>query len=153
MEEEEEEVEVAPDAGGAEEAEEEEGKGEALASRSQGARDAPASAGAGDGEQGAAHGDSPELSGAEPASLWYLERFMELLVDLLSQLPTRRFFRALFTDLHVLARCRCSPLMEQGRGAGRLFAQLVDTLQFYEVGARPRGWTTLSVAPPAASRR
>ena len=40
----------------------------------------------------------------------YLERVLELFIDLLSQLPTRRFFRTLLEDAHFHTRCRRSAL-------------------------------------------
>ena len=67
----------------------------------------------------------------------YVCRFTELLVDLLSALPTRRFTRLLVEDRHVVARCRISraaappadgaPSAERGVG---VFRQLVDSLSF-----------------------
>ena len=44
------------------------------------------------------------------ASLLYVERFIELLIDLLSQLPTRRFFHALVEDIHFIVCCELSSL-------------------------------------------
>lgn len=38
-------------------------------------------------------------------ALLYCERFLEFLVDLLSQLPTRRFVHALLEDRAVLVKC------------------------------------------------
>ncbi|CAI5501808.1 unnamed protein product [Closterium sp. Naga37s-1] len=61
--------------------------------------------------------------------LLFCERFLELLIDLLSQLPTRRFFRPVVDDMAVAARCRLSRLYRHPRG--RLFVQLVDLLRFY----------------------
>ncbi|RLN19012.1 intron-binding protein aquarius [Panicum miliaceum] len=60
----------------------------------------------------------------------YCERFMEFLIDMLSQLPTRRFLRPLVADVAVVAKCHLSALYTHEKG--RLFAQLVDLLQFYE---------------------
>jgi intron-binding protein aquarius len=42
--------------------------------------------------------------------LLYLGRFLELLIDLLSQMPTRRFFRLFVSDAHVVAVCKLSVL-------------------------------------------
>ncbi|CAI5484003.1 unnamed protein product [Closterium sp. Yama58-4] len=61
--------------------------------------------------------------------LLFCERFLELLIDLLSQLPTRRFFRPVVDDMAVAARCRFSRLYRHPRG--RHFVQLVDLLRFY----------------------
>jgi intron-binding protein aquarius len=59
----------------------------------------------------------------------YCERFLELAVDLLSQLSTRCFVRTLLEDRAVLIKCRMCPL---GRHpAAHLFRQLTDQLQFY----------------------
>jgi intron-binding protein aquarius len=75
------------------------------------------------------------LEGIEPDSkpskdtLLYIERFTELLVDLFSQLPTRRFFHALCEDWMVLVRCQSSALAQMPEG--RLFTQLLDMLRFY----------------------
>ncbi|XP_058724177.1 uncharacterized protein LOC131595734 isoform X2 [Vicia villosa] len=64
------------------------------------------------------------------ACVLYCERFMEFLIDLLSQLPTRRYLRPLVADAAVVAKCHLSALYRHGKG--KLFAQLVDLLQFYE---------------------
>lgn len=64
------------------------------------------------------------------ASILYCERFMEFLIDLLSQLPTRRYFKALVADIAVVAKCHLSALYRHEKG--KLFGQLVDLLQFYE---------------------
>jgi intron-binding protein aquarius len=46
----------------------------------------------------------------------YCERVLELLIDLLSQLPTRRFLRSVLQDMHLCARCRLSPLGRRREG-------------------------------------
>jgi intron-binding protein aquarius len=61
----------------------------------------------------------------------YCERFLEFLVDLLSQLNTRRFLRTLVVDHHVLVRCRMSPLGSI-HPDGVLFRQLLERLSFYQ---------------------
>ena len=61
----------------------------------------------------------------------YCERFVELCIDLLSQLPTRRFFHALIDDCHLVDLCRLSPL-GKGVGASSLFSRMVDVLQSYD---------------------
>ncbi|KAF3788553.1 Intron-binding protein aquarius [Nymphaea thermarum] len=66
----------------------------------------------------------------DDASVLYCERFVEFLIDLLSQLPTRRFLRPVVSDLAVVAKCHLSSLYNHVKG--RLFSQLVDLLQFYE---------------------
>ncbi|KAJ0468294.1 putative intron-binding protein aquarius [Helianthus annuus] len=63
------------------------------------------------------------------ASILYCERFMEFLIDLLSQLPTRRYFKPLVADVAVVAKCHLSVLYRHEKG--KLFAQLVDLLQYY----------------------
>lgn len=60
----------------------------------------------------------------------YCERFMEFLIDILSQLPTRRFLKAIVADVAVVPKCHLSALYTHEKG--RLFSQLVDLLQFYE---------------------
>lgn len=64
------------------------------------------------------------------ACVLYCERFMEFLIDLLSQLPTRRFLRPVVADVAVVSKCHLSSLYTHEKG--KLFAQLVDLLQFYE---------------------
>jgi len=74
----------------------------------------------------------------------YCERFVELLIDLESQLLTRRFFNTVIDDAHVLVRSRLSALSGRqhddddaaaaagGDGRdGKLFRQLVDVLSVY----------------------
>lgn len=60
----------------------------------------------------------------------YLERFLELQIDLLNQLPTRRFYRTLFESLHFIVLARSSVFHESPRG--KLFKQLLSILHFYE---------------------
>eukprot|EP00775_Hariotina_reticulata_P008502 gene8502-8684_t len=85
------------------------------------------------------HGLSPgrlqlELA-AQPAlakrwkALLKKERFVEWLIDLLSQLPTRRFVHALIEDQQLLVKARRSMLYSSPRG--HLFQQLLDLLGFY----------------------
>ncbi|RWR89885.1 intron-binding protein aquarius [Cinnamomum micranthum f. kanehirae] len=75
-------------------------------------------------------GDSESYKEVDDACLLYCERFMEFLIDLLSQLPTRRYLKAVVADVAVVAKCHLSALYTHEKG--RLFAQLVDLLQFYE---------------------
>ncbi|KAK4372375.1 hypothetical protein RND71_007759 [Anisodus tanguticus] len=70
------------------------------------------------------------LEGVNDASVLYCERFMEFLIDLLSQLPTRRYIKPVVADVAVVAKCHLSALYRHEKG--KLFAQLVDLLQFYE---------------------
>ena len=49
--------------------------------------------------------------------LLFCERFLEFAVDLLSQLPTRRFVRTLLDDRVLLVKCRLSGLFGHQQGA------------------------------------
>lgn len=49
--------------------------------------------------------------------LLFCERFLEFAVDLLSQLPTRRFVRTLLDDRALLVKCRLSSLFKHHQGA------------------------------------
>ncbi|KAI3867565.1 hypothetical protein MKX03_010084 [Papaver bracteatum] len=74
-----------------------------------------------------------QLGGSEQVDngcVLYCERFMEFLIDLLRQLPTRRFLRPVVADVEVIPKCHLSALFNHPKG--RLFAQLVDLLQFYK---------------------
>ncbi|RAL47940.1 hypothetical protein DM860_015727 [Cuscuta australis] len=77
--------------------------------------------------------DASGFGKVDDACVLYCERFMEFLIDLLSQLPTRRYVRALVADLAVVAKCHLSALYKHEKG--KLFGQLVDLLQFYETFA------------------
>lgn len=59
----------------------------------------------------------------------YCERFIELIVDLEAQLPTRRFFNTVMDDAHLVVRCRLANL--KNRDDGKLYTQLLDNLSFY----------------------
>ncbi|KAI3884953.1 hypothetical protein MKX03_015786, partial [Papaver bracteatum] len=77
--------------------------------------------------------EDKQLGGSEQVNngcVLYCKRFMEFLIDLLSQLPTRRFLRPVVADVEVIPKCHLSALFNQPKG--RLFAQLVDLLQFYK---------------------
>lgn len=74
--------------------------------------------------------DGADFGVVNDACVLYCERFMEFLIDLLSQLPTRRYLRPLVADVAVVAKCHLSALYRHEKG--KLFAQLVDLLQFYE---------------------
>lgn len=76
------------------------------------------------------HFGDPYVVQIDDSCVLYCERFMEFLIDLLSQLPTRRFLKAVVADVAVVAKCHLSALYLHEKG--RLFAQLVDLLQFYE---------------------
>lgn len=72
----------------------------------------------------------PSAGKVEPRSVLYIERFTELMIDLVAQLPTRRFFHAFLSDSHFVVKCRQSKLSTLPQG--RLFNQLLDILKFYE---------------------
>lgn len=59
---------------------------------------------------------------AENNKVHYCERFLELLVDIEAQLPTRRFVNALIDGRHVVVRCKLSQLIH--RPEGKLFGQV-----------------------------
>ena len=58
------------------------------------------------------------------------ERFLEFLIDLEAQLPTRRYFNTLLHDHQILVLCKLSPLLKRKEG-GELFKQLLEILKFY----------------------
>lgn len=59
----------------------------------------------------------------------YCERFLELMIDLESQLPTRRFFNTLLNSLNLVIKCKISALSK--RPEGKLFSQLLYILDVY----------------------
>ena len=69
--------------------------------------------------------------GSRPSRLdiAYCERFLELLIDLEAQLPTRRYFNTLLDDSHLIVLCSLAPLVS--RPEGNLFSQLLEILKFY----------------------
>lgn len=60
----------------------------------------------------------------------YCERFLELLCDLQSQLPTRRYVNTLLQDLNTLAAVRMSPLFQTVRES-ELLRDMFQLLQHY----------------------
>lgn len=52
----------------------------------------------------------------------YCERFLEMLIDLETSLPTRRFFHVVLDDIHLINRCYLSSLSK--RDEGHLFKQV-----------------------------
>ncbi|CAJ1439094.1 unnamed protein product, partial [Effrenium voratum] len=60
----------------------------------------------------------------------YLERCVEMMIDLLDQLPTRRFFRPLMVDKHIVVRCKRSKVAQLPEA--RLLNQLLGILRYYE---------------------
>jgi len=71
-----------------------------------------------------------EKENLSPEEITFLERFTELMIDLLDQLPTRRFFRPLLVDKHFVVRCRGSKVAQLPEA--RLFNQLLGILRYYE---------------------
>ena len=63
-------------------------------------------------------------------NLVYCERFLELLCDLQSQLPTRRYVNTLLQDLNLLPAIRLSPLYDDGTDAS-LLREMYDLLFHY----------------------
>lgn len=69
-------------------------------------------------------------TGVDAAAVSFCERFIEFVIDLLSQLPTRRFARTVLDDRRVLVKARMMPL--RTHPAGRLYSQLVDLFAYYD---------------------
>ena len=62
-------------------------------------------------------------------NLHYCERFLELLIDLQSQLPTRRYVNSLLFDLNILPSIKLSPMFERDDHA--LFQDMYELLKHY----------------------
>ncbi|KAH8594776.1 DEAD helicases superfamily protein-like protein [Bisporella sp. PMI_857] len=62
-------------------------------------------------------------------SVRYCERFIEFLIDLQSQLPTRRYVNTLFQDLHTLPAIRLSPMFNDEENG--LIRDLYGLLKHY----------------------
>ncbi|CAC5409596.1 AQR [Mytilus coruscus] len=73
--------------------------------------------------------DIKETGKVSPDKVQYCERFIELLIDIEAQLPTRRFFNALLDHSHCVVKCQLSPLVK--RKEGKLFSELLDMLNAY----------------------
>ncbi|KAF9428467.1 hypothetical protein BGZ94_002300 [Podila epigama] len=73
----------------------------------------------------------------------YCERFMEFLIDLEAQLPTRRYLNTLIEDQQVVAICKLSKL-NSNKQAGTLFSQLLEIFTFY-TGFEINGHTGLAL--------
>lgn len=63
--------------------------------------------------------------------LQYITRFLELLISLVSQLPTRRFTNDLLLDTHLIPVIKQSPLFKSFLSNDHVFPQLVDLLDYY----------------------
>ena len=79
---------------------------------------------------------APETLSTKPmaAVLRYLERFSEFILDLLSQLPTRRFLNTVLDDMHLLIKCKRSSVFTHPDG--KLLSQLIgmiDACMHFEV--------------------
>jgi len=67
-------------------------------------------------------------------TLAYCERFMELLTDLQSQLPTRRYVNALLRDLNLLPAIRLSPIYtDEDNGLFRDLCNLLDHFSHFPI--------------------
>ncbi|KAJ5090497.1 hypothetical protein N7532_009181, partial [Penicillium argentinense] len=87
------------------------------------------------------------LNGSEQSeNLLYCERFMELLVDLLSQLPTRRYVNTLLKDLNLLPIISLSQLYREPESA--LFRDLYNLLRHF-VNFAIDDYTGESLSPQA----
>jgi intron-binding protein aquarius len=69
------------------------------------------------------------------AKVRYIERFAELLIDLLSQLPTRRFLKVLLEDMHFMMVCRRSTVLTSASALKKedsdLFQKLLISIDSY----------------------
>ncbi|KAK4956868.1 hypothetical protein LTR10_006397 [Elasticomyces elasticus] len=63
-------------------------------------------------------------------NLLYCERFLELLCDLLSQLPTRRYVATLLQDLNLIPAIKLSPLYQDGDESA-LLREMLGLLSHY----------------------
>lgn len=64
------------------------------------------------------------IAGEVPFSkINFCERFLELMIDIEAQLPTRRFFNVLLEDCHLVVKCQLSNLCK--RSEGKLFGQVI----------------------------
>lgn len=61
----------------------------------------------------------------------YCQRFLEFMIDVVSELPLRRFFHAILDYTHFIERCQLSSLARHKSRDGQLFDQLVEQLLFY----------------------
>jgi len=64
-----------------------------------------------------------------PHAVRYCDRFLELLIDLEAQLPTRRYVNTLLNDHHLVIFCRRTALLARKEGA--LFKDLLQNLELY----------------------
>ncbi|ORX76621.1 hypothetical protein K493DRAFT_108639 [Basidiobolus meristosporus CBS 931.73] len=71
----------------------------------------------------------PEEGEVSIHSVSYCERFLEFLIDLEAQLPTRRYFNTLLDDHNIVVSCTLSALAH--RPDCTRFQQLLNMLKFY----------------------
>ncbi|CAL4185042.1 unnamed protein product [Meganyctiphanes norvegica] len=71
----------------------------------------------------------PEEGPAPGDLVQYCERFLELAIDLQSQLPTRRFFNTLLHCCNLIVKCQLSAFAS--REEGKLFSQLLHIMKVY----------------------
>jgi intron-binding protein aquarius len=69
-------------------------------------------------------------------NVFFYEKFIEFMIDLLSQIPTRRFFLPILREKHFLERCCISGISKIKKGSrlfkiGILFNKMIETLKFY----------------------
>ncbi|KAG0339143.1 hypothetical protein BG004_006940 [Podila humilis] len=83
------------------------------------------------------------IEDGEQEKIAYCERFMEFLIDLESQLPTRRYLNTLIEDHQLVAICKLAPL-NQNKISGTLFSQLLEIFTFY-TGFEINGHTGLAL--------
>jgi intron-binding protein aquarius len=84
-----------------------------------------------------AHADA-DAAASGAAALEFVQRALELLIDLLAQLPTRRFLRAVVDDERLLVRCRAARAFGagvDGEGGCSLYRQLVELACSYHAVA------------------
>eukprot|EP01091_Cochliopodium_minus_P018586 TRINITY_DN7576_c0_g1_i1.p1 TRINITY_DN7576_c0_g1~~TRINITY_DN7576_c0_g1_i1.p1 ORF type:complete len:1581 (+),score=553.90 TRINITY_DN7576_c0_g1_i1:419-4744(+) len=67
----------------------------------------------------------------DPSAMIYFERFLEFIIDLLSQIPTRRYFRFLVEALHLEEHIRLSPFSTSDDDSTYLFRKMFKMLNFY----------------------
>lgn len=60
--------------------------------------------------------DAANVATVDRQQLLFCERFVEFMIDLMSQAPTRRYSHALLEDKAVLIKCRMSSLFQHGQG-------------------------------------
>ncbi|KAI9315690.1 P-loop containing nucleoside triphosphate hydrolase protein [Dichotomocladium elegans] len=73
----------------------------------------------------------PAEGPADEDVIRYCERFIEFLIDLEAQLPTRRFFNTLLDDHSVIVTCRLAPFIKRENKDVALLKELFEILDFY----------------------